>query len=91
MSSFLERKIASTTPPPNGLKKRARMKVNQKERVADLLHMGVKPAKIYQELVIEDPEKALSMSQLNNLSYWESMKDMPYSAYSFYLIPYLVH
>jgi hypothetical protein len=77
--------------PPNGPRKRAQMEVNQKERVADLLHMGVKPARIHQKLVIEDPEKVLSMSQLNNLSYRESMKDMPYSVYSLYLIPYLVH
>lgn len=71
--------------PPTASRKRARMEKGQKERAAGLLHMGMKPARIHQELVIEDPEKAPSMSQLNNLSYRESMKDMPYSM--LYLLP----
>jgi hypothetical protein len=53
------------------------MDVDQKEKIADLLHMGVKPARIHQELVTENPEKTPSMLQLNNLSYQESMKDIP--------------
>jgi hypothetical protein len=68
--------------PPTAPRKRGRMDVDQKERTADLLHMGVKPARIHQELVTENPEKVPSMSQLNNLSYWESMKDMPYGMHT---------
>jgi hypothetical protein len=65
--------------PPTGPRKRGRMEVNQKEMVADYLKMGVKPARIHQQLVIEASEKAPSISQVNNLSYRKSMKDMPYS------------
>jgi hypothetical protein len=49
--------------PPTAPRKRGRMDVDQKERTADLLHMGVKPARIHQELVTENPEKVPSMSQ----------------------------
>jgi hypothetical protein len=68
--------------PPTAPRKRGRMDIDQKERVADYIKMGVKPAKIHQELVTENPDKASSMSQLNNLSYRESMKDMPYGTYT---------
>jgi hypothetical protein len=74
--------------PPTAPKKRECMEVNQRKRVAGLLHMGVKPARIHQELVTEDPEKAPSMLQLNNLSYWESMKDMLYGTHTNLYFPY---
>jgi hypothetical protein len=54
---------------PTVLRKRGHMEVNQKEKVAGLLNMGIKPARIHHKLVNEDPKKASSMSQLNNLSY----------------------
>jgi hypothetical protein len=45
--------------PPTALRKRGRMDVDQKERVADYLSMGVKLARIHQQLVIENPRRRL--------------------------------
>jgi hypothetical protein len=45
--------------PLTAPRKRGRIDVDLKERVADYIKMGVKPARIHQELVTENPRKHL--------------------------------
>jgi hypothetical protein len=63
--------------PPTEPRKRCRLDKELKDKITDYLNMGINSAKVHQQLVNKSPSHAPSVSQVKNLKYRESMKDMP--------------